>query len=40
MWEVLAVGCVLKPVYTTFFVSRELGVSSGDILDLHDMLKD
>lgn len=40
MWEILAVGCVLKPVYITFFVYREVGVSSGDILDLHAMLKE
>jgi hypothetical protein len=39
MWELLAVGYVLKPVYITFFVYREMDVSSGDILDLHGILE-
>jgi len=40
MWEVLAVGYIIKPVYITFFfVYREMGVSSGDILDLHGILE-
>jgi hypothetical protein len=39
MWEVLAVGYVLKPVSITVFVYRKMGVPSGDILDLHGILE-
>lgn len=39
MWEILAVGYVLKPVYISFFVYRKMDVYSGDVLDLHGILE-